>query len=283
MAYKCKPHRGTLSSLAAVLCLAGLWPALAVGQVPAARPAAAAPAASAPAASRLGQVVVAGTVPDESTRQAILARVRELYGNERVVDQLGVGNLVAPPNWSQHVQRALHSDLKQVSRGQLSIQGNVLEIKGEVSNEAQRQQVLSQIATQLNNPTYTVRNSLRVSAAGQEVVDAALANRIVEFEPSSATLTATGQGVLDQLAPVLLQLSGRKFEVIGHTDSLGARPANVALSAARAETVKAYLAKKGVPEAAITTSGVGPDRPVADNNQAEGRARNRRIEFRVSQ
>ncbi|MBQ0937419.1 OmpA family protein [Ideonella paludis] len=266
-----------------VLCLASLWPGLLGAQVPAARPAAAAPAASAPAASRLGQVVVAGTVPDESTRQAILARVRELYGNDRVVDQLGVGNLVAPPNWSQHVQRALHPDLKQVSRGQLSIQGNVLEIKGEVSNEAQRQQVLSQIATQLNNPTYTVRNSLRVSAAGQEVVDAALANRIVEFEPSSATLTATGQAVLDQLAPVLLQLSGRKFEVIGHTDALGARAANVALSAARAETVKAYLAKKGVPEANITTSGVGPDRPVADNNLAEGRARNRRIEFRVSQ
>lgn len=283
MAFDLKPHRGALSSLMPVLCVAGLWPALLGAQVPTARPAAAAPAASAPAASRLGQVVVAGTVPDESTRQAILARVRELYGNERVVDQLGVGNLVAPPNWSQHVQRALHQDLKQVSRGQLSIQGNVLEIKGEVSNEAQRQQVLSQIATQLNNPTYTVRNSLRVSAAGQEVVDAALANRIVEFEPSSATLTATGQAVLDQLAPVLLQLSGRKFEVIGHTDSLGARPANVALSAARAETVKAYLAKKGVPEAAITTSGVGPDRPVADNNQAEGRARNRRIEFRVSQ
>ena len=77
--------------------------------------------------------MVAGTVPDESTRQAILARVRELYGNDRVVDQLGVGNLVAPPNWSQHVQRALHPDIKHVSRGQLSIQGNVLEIKGEDS------------------------------------------------------------------------------------------------------------------------------------------------------
>lgn len=282
MAFDRQPHRGLNALLLSAVTL-GFLPHVALAQAPAIRPAAAVPSPTAAVSTRQGQVVVAGTVPDESTRQAILARVRELYGNDRVLDQLGVGNLVAPPNWAQHVQRALQPDLKQVSRGQLSIQGNVLEIKGEVSNEAQRQQVLSQIATQLNNPTYTVRNSLRVSAAGQEAVDTALANRIVEFEPSSATLTATGQSVLDQLAPVLLQLSGRKFEVIGHTDSLGARAANVALSAARAETVKVYLAKKGVPETAITTSGVGPDRPVADNNLPDGRARNRRIEFRVSQ
>ena len=53
------------------------------------------------------------------------------------------------------------------------------------------------------------------------------------------------------------------------------------LSAARAETVKAYLVQRGIPAAALATSGVGPDRPVADNATASGRARNRRIEFRV--
>jgi OOP family OmpA-OmpF porin len=272
-------HRNALLAAALLGCAAG--------QVAAAWPAAraAAPAASAavavPAAPR--QVVVAGTVPDEATRQAILARVRELYGNDRVVDQLGVGKLVAPPNWLQHVQRALQPELKQISRGQIDIQGNVVELKGEVGSEALRQQLASQVSTQLNNPTYTVRNGLRVSAAGQELVDATLANRIVEFEPGSATLTATGKGVLDQLIPVLQQLSGRRFEVIGHTDAQGARGANIALSAARADMVKAYLVGKGLPEADISGSGVGPDRPVADNATAEGRARNRRIEFRVSQ
>ena len=50
--------------------------------------------ASLPAA---GKVVVAGTVPDEATRVAILNRVRELYGPERVVDQLSLGAVVAPP------------------------------------------------------------------------------------------------------------------------------------------------------------------------------------------
>lgn len=263
----------------AIALLMGLLSAQAQGPA-APRPA---PAASAALSVAPKQVVVAGTVPDESTRQAILAKVRELYGQDRVVDQLGVGNLVAPPNWSQQVQKVLSADLKQVSRGQLSIQGNVLELKGEVGNEAQRQQIVSQMANSLNNPTYTIRNSLRVAAAGQEQVDAALANRIVEFEAGSATLTPAGQSVLDGLVPVLQQLNGRRFEVIGHTDALGARAANVALSSARADAVKQYLVKKGLPELAFGTSGVGPDRPVADNGTAEGRARNRRIEFRVSQ
>jgi OmpA-OmpF porin, OOP family len=260
-------------------------------QIPAS--AAARPAqASAPAAVPLpasagvsavpGKVVVAGDVPDESTRQAILARVRQLYGDDQVVDQLGVRPGVAvPPNWAQHVQRVLQPELKNVSRGQLDIRGNVVELRGEVGNDSLRQQVLTQIRSQLNNPTYTVRNGLRVSAAGQDQLDAALANRIVEFEAGSATLTPAGQAVLDDLAGVIKRMADRRFEIIGHTDAQGARLSNLALSAARADAVKAYLAAKGVPAALMGTSGAGPDRPVASNDTPEGRARNRRIEVRA--
>jgi len=142
--------------------------------------------------------------------------------------------------------------------------------------------VVSQMSAQLN-PTYTVRNGLRVAAAGQEVVDAALANRIIEFEPGNATLTASGRQVLDQLLPVLQQLNGRRFEVIGYTDSQGSRLHNVALSAARADSVKAHLGSRGITPDRVQTSGVGPDRPVASNDTPQGRARNRRIELRVLQ
>lgn len=227
-------------------------------------------------------IVVSGAVPDEATRQAILARAREVFGADRVVDQLGVSQVAAPPNWSQQVQKAIQPGLSQVSRGQISINGNVVELNGEVANDSARQQLPQQLSTALANPTYTVRNGLRVAEAGQELVDAALANRIVEFDRGQATLTPKGQAVLDELAPVLLKLSGRKFEVVGHTDGNGAHAANVALSSARAEAVKTYLTRKGIASLAISTAGLGPDRPIADNNTEEGRARNRRIEFRVS-
>ncbi|MEO8153488.1 MAG: OmpA family protein [Rhizobacter sp.] len=228
------------------------------------------------------QVVVAGTVPDEATRNAILARVREVYGAERVVDQLGVGSVVAPPNWSGYVQRLVSPQLKQVSRGQLAIDGNNIELKGEVANESQRQQLAADMATALN-PTYAVRNALRVAAQEQTVLDATLANRIIEFEPGSSVLRPVGRSILDEMAVTLLKLASKKVEVIGHTDSQGSRDTNVVLSLARADAVRSYLAGKGVAPSLVTTSGSGPDRPVAANDTAEGRARNRRIEFRVSQ
>lgn len=247
----------------ALLCLAGL-PALAqTGTAP-------------------NQVVVAGTVPDEATRNAILARVREVYGAERVVDQLGVGSVVAPPNWSGYVQKLVSPQLKQVSRGQLAINGNNIELKGEVANEAQRQQLAADMATSLN-PTYAVRNALRVAAQEQTVLDATLANRIIEFEAGSSVLRPAGRNILDEMAATLLKLGNKKVEVIGHTDSQGARDTNVVLSLARADAVRSYLAAKGVAPSLISTSGSGPDRPVAANDTPDGRARNRRIEFRVSQ
>jgi OmpA-OmpF porin, OOP family len=227
-----------------------------------------------------GKVVVSGTVPDESTRQAVLTRAREVFGVDRVVDQIGVANLVAPPNWSKYVQSIISPELKQVSRGQININGNVIDLKGEVGNEAVRQQIVGDMSTRLNS-TYTVNNGLRVGAAGQDQVDLALANRTIEFETGNATLTGSGRQVLDLLAPVLLRLTGRNFEVTGHTDALGSRPQNIALSAARADAVKRYLMVKGVAADSITTAGVGPDRPLASNDTSEGRSRNRRIELRV--
>jgi OOP family OmpA-OmpF porin len=254
--------------------LLAVWAGTAIGAAWAATPVA-------PAAPNA--VVVTGTVPDETTRQAILQRAREVYGSDRVVDQLTIGQVVAPPNWSGYVQRLISPGLKQVSRGELSISGNTVDVKGEVGNEALRQQLVSDMSTQLN-PTYTVRNGLRVASSDQGALDGVLANRIVEFESGSAALTPQGRAILDEMVKPLLGLpAGRKVEVIGHTDNLGGRDANVALSAARADAVKAYLVSRSVAAEMVETSGAGPDRPVVSNGTAEGRARNRRIEFRVSQ
>lgn len=242
----------------------------AAGQVPA------------PATPLPGQVLVSGTVPDEGTKAMLLARVRELYGFEHVVDQLAIGNVALPPNWPGHVQKLVGANLKLVSKGQLRVEGTDVSLRGEVASEAQRQQVASAVASSLN-PTYVVRNALRVAAAEQEMLDAALGKRIVEFESGQAVLRPSGLPILDEMAAALARVRGKRVEVIGHTDNTGLRESNVALSLARAEAVRTYLAAKGIDAASIAVSGQGPDRPVADNATADGRARNRRIEFRIAQ
>jgi OOP family OmpA-OmpF porin len=268
--------RAKLSSFpAATACILalGLYSGAASAQAQAMVPAAATP--------QPGQVLASGTVPDDATKAAVLARLRELYGADKVVDQVAVGQVALPANWNDYVQKLISPNLKQISRGQLKIDGNVVTVRGEVSNEAVRQKVVSDIATSLN-PTYTVNNGLRVSASEQSVLDNTLANRTIEFESGKATLTPAGRAILDEMAAAMLKFKGRKVELIGHTDNQGLRASNQSLSQARAEAVKVYLAGKGIDESLLSASGQGSDRPIASNDSNEGRARNRRIEFRMA-
>ncbi len=236
----------------------------------------------APPSPRPGQIVVNGALPDEASKAALLARLRELYGVELVVDQLTIAPVSVPPNWHAYVQKLIQPNLKLISKGELKVEGTSVSVRGEVANEAQRQQLASEMASSLN-ASYTVNNGLRVSAAEQNLLDTTLARRIIEFESGKATLAPSGKSILDEMAAALLKVNGKKVEVIGHTDNTGVRERNLALSLARAEAVRSYLAGHGIPLTQVLVSGQGPDRPVAENANADGRARNRRIEFRVAQ
>ncbi|TFW23170.1 OmpA family protein [Massilia arenosa] len=238
--------------------------------------------AAAPApAGETAPVVASGTVPDEATRAALIARLKEVYRADRVVDQLAVGSVSAPPGWSEAVRRLVATDLKLISHGQLKVDGNTVAVRGEVASDAHRQQVAARMAASLD-PSYTVSDGLRVAAQDQQVLDSALANRIIEFESGQATLTESGKAILDQMAAAMQQVKGKRVQVAGHTDNVGSRASNLALSQARAQAVVAYIQSKGIPADRMTAAGEGPDRPVADNSTAEGRARNRRIEFRIA-
>ena len=240
------------------------------------------PALAQSAAPEPGQVVISGTVPDEVTKASVLAKLREVYGADKVVDQSMVGAVAAPANWNSYVEKLITPELKQISRGQLKIDGSTVSVKGEVANEATRSRIGGALQSSLNS-TYTISNSLRVSAADQSVLDTTLANRTVEFESGKATLTESGRAILDEMAGAMLKLKERKVDLIGHTDNVGLRATNQGLSQARAEATKSYLSSRGIKSELMTASGQGPDRPIASNDTPDGRARNRRIEFRLAQ
>lgn len=229
-----------------------------------------------------GKVVVSGTVPDEAARAAILGRLRDIYGPAAVVDQIEVGGVIPPSNWTDHITKLITPSLKQVRQGQLAINGTQISVKGTVANEAQRQQIVSDMATSLN-PTYSVDNGLMVGSTSnaQALLDSTLSNRVVEFESGSTKLTPSGIAILDEMATAINRLGNPKVQIIGHTDSSGDRMANIALSVGRANAVRDCFIRKGIPASQQLASGAGPDQPVAPNDTPEGRAKNRRIEFHL--
>jgi len=100
------------------------------------------------------------------------------------------------------------------------------------------------------------------------------------FSSGKSTLTTDAKYVLAKLSGMLLAHPETTTAAEGHTDSTGGAELNRKLSLARAEAVKTFLHEMGVPESRMKgAKGFGPDKPVAPNDTAEGRAKNRRVEI----
>ena len=104
----------------------------------------------------------------------------------------------------------------------------------------------------------------------------------IQFEFDKDTITLESYPTLDLIAELLIKNPRLKVICLAHTDSVGTEEYNLDLSERRARSVKGYLVKHGVPPPSIRFKGMGYSRPVADNSSDEGRAKNRRVEFRVT-
>lgn len=103
----------------------------------------------------------------------------------------------------------------------------------------------------------------------------------VLFASNESTLLPAAQDRLNKVADALLVTKQKQLIIEGFTDSQGSSEYNIALSQRRADAVRSYLISRGYPGDLINTQGIGEERPVADNNSAEGRANNRRVEIVV--
>jgi len=105
---------------------------------------------------------------------------------------------------------------------------------------------------------------------------------LIYFKHNSNELPDTSYQILDRLADFMLHSTSARVSIKGYSDSTGDYSYNVSVSRFRANTVKTYLAGKGVNPANIRVDGLGPENPLASNDTAEGRQKNRRVEIDLS-
>ena len=103
----------------------------------------------------------------------------------------------------------------------------------------------------------------------------------VTFATDSSAISGNFYGTLNNLGQSFNQYDQNTIEILGHTDSTGPYQHNMNLSQRRAQSVADYLRNQGVSGSRMSVRGVGPDQPIADNNTAQGRQQNRRVEINL--
>jgi outer membrane protein OmpA-like peptidoglycan-associated protein len=103
----------------------------------------------------------------------------------------------------------------------------------------------------------------------------------ITFQTGTTRLTAAGLRAVRQAAAILRANPSIKVRIQGHTDDVGDATANLTLSTARAERVRAVLHQLGIAHERMSYIGYGESRPRLANSSDANRAVNRRVEFRV--
>ena len=145
------------------------------------------------------------------------------------------------------------------------------------------------ITSNYGHPWYTELNALQAFDDGsrpQDIVARLQADGAVDlyglyFDFGSANLRAESDPVLEQIVAFMRAHPDQRLLIEGHTDSVGGADANLRLSQARADAVRAALTRRGVAAGLLTARGFGAGRPVASNATIAGRASNRRVTLRL--
>lgn len=236
--------------------------------------------------AKTGELTLGGVVPDDRVRQALLSDAAKSFFGERVVDRMKV--LPGAPDGFGTAASRLLAQLARLKAGEAVISDSDVSLKGEALYPRAAEQIKSTLSGLLPK-SYKAQASLGVApaeaaidAAGcQQAFNALLAKGNVYFDTGQATIDEVSAGIIDRLAAVGLRCPDSNIEVSGHTDSTGSDEINNDLSRRRAQAVTDRLLAAGLDASRVAAAGYGSTQPVAPNDTEEGRARNRRIEFRV--
>jgi len=245
-----------------------------------------------------GVITVGGTVRDQATRQSILDTLKNVFGSNAIKGDIAVNADASPTPWLANLPAAL-AQMKTPGL-QASFEDRTINLAG--LSDADRDRIMNSLKSLFGplgltlaatDPLMNLVSDANSKAAaalaglGSRFQTADLLNilntSIINFPTASAEIPETGRALLQRAAGPFKQLpAGTVIEIAGYTDNTGDPSANLQLSQHRADAVKNALTQSGVNPGMLVAKGYGSANPIASNDTEEGRFKNRRISYQVS-
>jgi OmpA-OmpF porin, OOP family len=246
-----------------------------------------------------GAVRASGVVPDQDAKTSITDALNAVFGADKVKSDIGVDKNATPAPWLGAF-RAVMDAIKGANVDAI-FQGDKINVGGAAMTDSARDKIIAALkgvvgagvtvgalsdktaaaVAVANNRATTELASL---GSGFDVKDLlfALNDSAVNFASDSAEVPESMAPFLKIAAADLKQLkAGHVLEIAGYTDNTGDAALNLALSQKRAEAVREAFIKYGANPDTLVAKGYGEADPIANNDTAEGRLKNRRIEYHV--
>lgn len=237
-------------------------------------------------ASINGKVIeLRGEVSSQSEIDSLVTNAKKAVGDGHVKNFLTIGRNTAPLPNTSNLFTLLANNSSGVTGLKANIAMNNLSLEGQANspiaksilesdlNERYKGQIITKLS--IKSPPPIKRNIC------QELVNELLNNSEIRFETAKAIIKADSFELLNNIKSVAERCPKTSFEIAGHTDITGNLEFNMSLSQARAQAVLDHLVGLGLDDTQFRAIGYGPKQAIADNSTVEGRAQNRRIEFKL--
>ena len=230
---------------------------------------------------------LAGHVPDDDAMATFPERARDMFRYWTVDEELTVRSDSA--DGFRHFMDEAIIELGQLDEGCITLTDHALPVSGKIRSERAAAALKDRLAA-LSKQHFDVTYDLELPVLSEQAATCqAEANRRISRDESvlfsfdSDVIHEVGRQLLDEVVEISKLCPDVALQVVGHTDSVGDKDYNVQLGEQRAEAVVTYLVENGMAAERLTPVSMGFSQPVADNSTEEGRAANRRIEFRVKE
>jgi OOP family OmpA-OmpF porin len=246
-----------------------------------------------------GAVRASGVVRDQDAKTSITDALNAVFGADKVKSDIGVDKNATTAPWLGAFRAAL--DAIKGANVDAIFQGDKINVGGAAMGDAARDKVIAALkgvvgagvtigalsdktaaAVAVANNRATTELASLGSGFGVKDLLFALNDSVFSFASDSAEVPESMEPFLKTAAADLKQLkAGHVLEIAGYTDNTGDAALNLALSQKRAESVREALIKYGADPDMLVAKGYGVADPIANNDTAEGRLKNRRIEYHV--